>query len=124
MVGVVQLVERQVVILNVAGSSPVTHPNGTRLFALWPFESPFATEPAGPFYGSTARPITAVASHFFSYEDAGPRIDPRERSGFAGTHVMDCLGRRHVIAMVQSEKDIGAGHGSRRVFHARGKHEQ
>src|ERR1700749_719078 len=26
MVGVVQLVERQVVILNVAGSSPVTHP--------------------------------------------------------------------------------------------------
>ena len=27
MVGVVQLVERQVVILNVAGSSPVTHPN-------------------------------------------------------------------------------------------------
>ncbi len=28
MVGVVQLVERQVVILNVAGSSPVTHPKG------------------------------------------------------------------------------------------------
>jgi hypothetical protein len=32
MVGVVQLVERQVVILNVAGSSPVTHPNGQRGF--------------------------------------------------------------------------------------------
>src|ERR1700683_5408371 len=30
MVGVVQLVERQVVILNVAGSSPVTHPKGQR----------------------------------------------------------------------------------------------
>jgi hypothetical protein len=29
MVGVVQLVERQVVILNVAGSSPVTHPIGS-----------------------------------------------------------------------------------------------
>lgn len=26
MVGVAQLVERQVVVLNVAGSSPVTHP--------------------------------------------------------------------------------------------------
>jgi hypothetical protein len=38
MVGVVQLVERQVVILNVAGSSPVTHPIGQRvLLALWPF---------------------------------------------------------------------------------------
>jgi hypothetical protein len=42
MVGVVQLVERQVVILNVAGSSPVTHPIGRRvcfspsdLFFLW-----------------------------------------------------------------------------------------
>jgi hypothetical protein len=32
MVGVVQLVERQVVILNVAGSSPVTHPKGQRAF--------------------------------------------------------------------------------------------
>jgi hypothetical protein len=32
MVGVVQLVERQVVILNVAGSSPVTHPNGQRVY--------------------------------------------------------------------------------------------
>ena len=32
MVGVVQLVERQVVILNVAGSSPVTHPRGQRAF--------------------------------------------------------------------------------------------
>ena len=32
MVGVVQLVERQVVILNVAGSSPVTHPTGQRAF--------------------------------------------------------------------------------------------
>jgi hypothetical protein len=31
-VGVVQLVERQVVILNVAGSSPVTHPKGQRVF--------------------------------------------------------------------------------------------
>jgi hypothetical protein len=30
MVGVVQLVERQVVILNVAGSSPVTHPKDQR----------------------------------------------------------------------------------------------
>lgn len=35
MVGVVQLVERQVVILNVAGSSPVTHPNGQGGFG-WP----------------------------------------------------------------------------------------
>jgi hypothetical protein len=33
MVGVVQLVERQVVILNVAGSSPVTHPTGQRAFS-------------------------------------------------------------------------------------------
>jgi hypothetical protein len=33
MVGVVQLVERQVVILNVAGSSPVTHPKGQRVFS-------------------------------------------------------------------------------------------
>ena len=33
MVGVVQLVERQVVILNVAGSSPVTHPTGQRVFS-------------------------------------------------------------------------------------------
>lgn len=32
MVGVVQLVERQVVILNVAGSSPVTHPKGQPAF--------------------------------------------------------------------------------------------
>jgi hypothetical protein len=32
MVGVVQLVERQVVILNVAGSSPVTHPTGQRVY--------------------------------------------------------------------------------------------
>jgi hypothetical protein len=32
MVGVVQLVERQVVILNVAGSSPVTHPAGQRWY--------------------------------------------------------------------------------------------
>jgi hypothetical protein len=32
MVGVVQLVERQVVILNVAGSSPVTHPTGQGVF--------------------------------------------------------------------------------------------
>ena len=31
MVGVVQLVERQVVILNVAGSSPVTHPTAERV---------------------------------------------------------------------------------------------
>jgi hypothetical protein len=33
MVGVVQLVERQVVILNVAGSSPVTHPTGQGAFS-------------------------------------------------------------------------------------------
>ena len=32
MVGVVQLVERQVVILNVAGSSPVTHPTAQRRY--------------------------------------------------------------------------------------------
>ena len=28
MVGIAQLVERRVVVANVAGSSPVTHPNG------------------------------------------------------------------------------------------------
>jgi hypothetical protein len=36
-VSVVQLVEHQVVILGVAGSSPVTHPTGQRVFlAFWP----------------------------------------------------------------------------------------
>jgi hypothetical protein len=33
MVSVVQLVEHQVVILGVAGSSPVTHPTGQRWFS-------------------------------------------------------------------------------------------
>jgi hypothetical protein len=38
MVSVVQLVEHQVVILEVAGSSPVTHPTGQRWYlALWSF---------------------------------------------------------------------------------------
>ena len=32
MVAVVQLVERQFVVLDVAGSSPVGHPNGTARF--------------------------------------------------------------------------------------------
>lgn len=33
MVAVVQLVEHQVVILGVAGSSPVSHPEGQRVFS-------------------------------------------------------------------------------------------
>ncbi len=36
MVSVVQLVEHQVVILGVAGSSPVTHPTGRRVFSFTP----------------------------------------------------------------------------------------
>jgi hypothetical protein len=52
MVGVVQLVERQVVILNVAGSSPVTHPKGQRAFEpLLPALSA-AVQPNGKNHGS------------------------------------------------------------------------
>jgi hypothetical protein len=52
MVGVVQLVERQVVILDVAGSSPVTHPNGQRAFEpLLPALSA-AVQPNGKNHGS------------------------------------------------------------------------
>ena len=52
MVGVVQLVERQVVILNVAGSSPVTHPKGQRAFEpLLPALSA-AVQPKGKNHGS------------------------------------------------------------------------
>ncbi len=52
MVGVVQLVERQVVILNVAGSSPVTHPKGQRAFVplLPPLSA--AVQPNGKNHGS------------------------------------------------------------------------
>jgi hypothetical protein len=35
MVGVAQLVERRVVVADVAGSSPVTHPNLARCFRKW-----------------------------------------------------------------------------------------
>jgi hypothetical protein len=35
MVSVVQLVEHQVVVLDVAGSSPVTHPTGQRVFSAY-----------------------------------------------------------------------------------------
>ncbi|MDT5205650.1 MAG: hypothetical protein QOD34_2286, partial [Mycobacterium sp.] len=47
MVGVVQLVERQVVILNVAGSSPVTHPTGQRAFRPLTFFLPRALSAPG-----------------------------------------------------------------------------
>ena len=46
MVGVVQLVEHQVVILDVAGSSPVTHPTGQRAFRPLAFRAESATSDA------------------------------------------------------------------------------
>jgi hypothetical protein len=50
MVGVVQLVERQVVILNVAGSSPVTHPKGQGRLLVLPALSA-AVQPNGKNHG-------------------------------------------------------------------------
>jgi hypothetical protein len=51
-VSVVQLVEHQVVILGVAGSSPVTHPTGQReapdFFLLWGPCDWRATKASGP----------------------------------------------------------------------------
>jgi hypothetical protein len=49
MVSVVQLVEHQVVILGVAGSSPVTHPTGQRVFS-----------PSGFFIWRAARAISVL----------------------------------------------------------------
>ena len=69
MVGVVQLVERQVVILNVAGSSPVTHPKpetvpylhecgwGTGRFGV--HATSYATSPINK--GAYPAPLTAAA---------------------------------------------------------------
>ncbi len=52
MVAVVQLVERQVVILDVAGSSPVSHPNGQRAFELLLPALGAAVQPNGKNHGS------------------------------------------------------------------------
>jgi|HubBroStandDraft_3_1064219.scaffolds.fasta_scaffold79452_2 hypothetical protein len=60
MVGVVQLVERQVVILNVAGSSPVTHPNGK-------------CRPACAFAGRTRFVIGAMQRTMQQHGDAEAR---------------------------------------------------
>jgi hypothetical protein len=52
MVAVVQLVERQVVILDVAGSSPVSHPNDQRAFELLLAALGAAIQPSGKNHGS------------------------------------------------------------------------
>jgi hypothetical protein len=52
MVAVVQLVERQVVILDVAGSSPVSHPNDQRSFELLLAALGAAVQPNGQNHGS------------------------------------------------------------------------
>ena len=52
MVAVVQLVERQVVILDVAGSSPVSHPNDQRAFELPLAALGAAIQPNGKNHGS------------------------------------------------------------------------
>ena len=64
MVAVVQLVEHQVVILGVAGSSPVSHPAGRRALALRPFASRELVRGFGHFFPKLNRPFKALDTRF------------------------------------------------------------
>jgi hypothetical protein len=69
MVGVVQLVERQVVILNVAGSSPVTHPKGQRAFVGSLRRTLLAAQRSEPLLAALSATVQPNGKNHGSHQD-------------------------------------------------------